>query len=741
MAPHTLILTRRPAPSTSGPQLSGGIHKPSPSFSQAYRRQCKQAHAGAEPNSPHSTRLSLGRGTSMLRKLTPIVLALSMLWASIPAPASAMSTAREVQIAKDYEQEIEETQGYVSDPLLNAWVKNVTDRLWTQRARRDLTYRIFIIDTNDINAYATLGGYVHVNLGMLDFAQSDDELAFVLAHETGHIERRHAVTEQTRNTILQVLLGVASIFSPFAYRFGNLIGGLTVAKFSRVQELQADQYGLQLMTRANYDPQAAVSSMLHLESLGESNDLVSKYFEDHPGGKDRIAHLDGYPQLDPTKVTLDERMARALHDQESARYSIAAMSFRDILKRDPNNQLAQMRMGQLEVALGQQEKGEQTLEQLAKNGDAQTRADAAVRLQRLRDSVHAMRLVHEDPAPLKQRVGDASARLEQVSAELQQRRQDGKTQVKSIVDRINTIGYEMPDFSQVDVRKGTRLEAVRRNLFAIIRNTDNALDKAPNALDQIGSLEANKQSGLLLDEQGVLKQMAAPLDLKPIPAPSLSMLPYYPEILASLDRSEGDMVRTADASRAALALLDVSLGDIDAFLKALDHVRLDFGGDISLEDYNTLVPLMKAANASVSKASIAASQSWQLFNMAKARSLESQITLLGLAYPSSRYDTLTYALKARFHLDPPDYQLMEQLGVSPGQVAAATIIAADTQSTPDAVLALAHSGHEPLVDLANTRQMNAQSLEIFLGLIYLDYTDDPTKEGPRPDRPKENPVR
>ncbi|TAM61150.1 hypothetical protein EPN52_03265 [bacterium] len=741
MGPHTPSPSRRPAPSTSGPQLSPGIHKPSPIFSQTRGRQSKQARVAAEPNSHLPTRLSVGRGTSMLRKFTPLVLISALLWASLPVPSSAMSTAQEVQIAKDYEQQIEETQGYVSDPLLNAWVKDVTDRLWTQRARRDLTYHIFIIDTNEINAYATLGGYVHVNLGMLDFAQSDDELAFVLGHETGHIERRHAVTEQTRNTILQILLGVASIFSPFAYHFGNLIGGLTVAKFSRVQELQADQYGLQLMTRAGYDPAAAVSSMLHLESLGESNDLVSKYFEDHPGSKDRISHLDGYPQLDPTKVTLDERMARALHDQETARYNVAAMEFRDILKRDPHDELAQMRMGQLEVALGQPEKGEQTLEQLSKTGDVQTRADATVRLERLRDSVHGTRLLHEDPAPLKQQLADASARLEQVSAELQQRRQDGKTQLKSITDRVNSIGYEMPDFSQVDVRKGTRLEAVRRNLYAIIRNADNALDKAPNALDQIGTLETGKKGGLLLDEQGVLTQMTAPLDLKPIPAPSLSMLPYYPGILASLERSQGDLVRTADASRAALALLDVSLGDIDAFLKTLDHVRLDFGGDISLEDYNTLVPLMEKANASVSKASIAASQSWQLFNMAKSRSLEAQITLLGLGYPSARYDTLTYALKTRFHLDPPNYQQMEQLDVSPGQVAAATIVAADTQSTPAAILTSMRSSHEPLVDLANSRRMNAQSLEIFLGLIYLDYTDDPAKEGPRPDRPKESPVR
>ncbi|MDE2572113.1 MAG: hypothetical protein KGM44_06275, partial [bacterium] len=63
----------------------------------------------------------------MLRRLTPLVVIFSLLWASIPAPAHAtMSTAKEVSIAKDIEKQIEETQGYVNDPLLNAWVKEVT---------------------------------------------------------------------------------------------------------------------------------------------------------------------------------------------------------------------------------------------------------------------------------------------------------------------------------------------------------------------------------------------------------------------------------------------------------------------------------------------------------------------------------------------------------------------------------------------------------------------------------------
>ena len=115
-------------------------------------------------------------------------------------------------------------------------------------------------------------------------------------------------------------------------------------------------------------------------------------------------------------------------------------------------------------------------------------------------------------------------------------------------------------------------------------------------------------------------------------------------------------------------------------------------------------------------------------NLARSRQLQSRITMLGVGYPEDRYATLQYALQQRVQNDGLDYESMQQHGLSPGEVATASIIAADTNTTPLAIIEEAQATNRQLVDIANDRGMHAEALEIFLGLIYLDYTDDPVKE-------------
>ena len=71
---------------------------------------------------------------------------------------------------------------------------------------------------------------------------------------------------------------------------------------------------------------------------------------------------------------------------------------------------------------------------------------------------------------------------------------------------------------------------------------------------------------------------------------------------------------------------------------------------------------------------------------------------------------------------------MQRDNLAPGEVAAASIVAADTNTTPEAIVAEAKSTNRRIVDVANARGMRSESLEIFLGLVYLDYVDDPVKE-------------
>jgi hypothetical protein len=646
-----------------------------------------------------------------------------------PVPARAVTTQSEILQAKETDKQVLEQYNVVSDPLLNQWCNDVGNKLWAQTARKDIPYNIKVVDSQSINSFTIGGGYIYMNEGTLDFVQSDDELASVIGHETGHNERRHTVTLPAKAGMLDLLFGIASIFSPFIYRFGQIFEAGIIAKQSRQDELQADQYGLLLMSRAGYDPDAMVSFMTHLGAVDkETPSLFDKYLADHPGFPDRVKHLVGYDELDPLKRTNNEKLVQAIHDQDEARFNYAALKFSEVLKADPGNSLALLHLGQTQIALGQTEKSQQTLAEAAEKGTPETRTVALAKMKALRDSQNKFTLTRPNLAPLRAAMDDAKTREAAAVAQIALRHDAGRDQVKAINARVENISYGIPDFSRVQIRHGGRLEAILRNLNAMGRSIDAAFTKSSMAITGAGTLDRNKESGLVKENADIYKEMSAPLALDPVPAQSLAVLPSYPRMLDDMQLTDGDVIRSLDAARTSLALLDVALGDLDDFIKRLSRANLDFGGDIALGDYNALLPMMQKAGDNLTKAAIAGSQAQQLFNLGRSRQLQTRITLLGIGYPEDRYASLQYALNARVKNSGLDYETMTHDDLTPGEVAAATIVAADTNTTPDAIVQEAKTSNRRIVDVANARGMHAEALEIFLGLIYLDYTDNPDKE-------------
>ena len=665
----------------------------------------------------------------LFRRFVVIALSMSMASASIPAPASALSTPTEIQIGKEYDKQITDQSVIVTDPLLNQWVNEISNKLWAQTARKDVPYSIKIIDESDINAFSTLGGYIYINAGTLDFVQSDDELAGVIGHETGHIERRHAVTSNNKASILNVLFGVASLFIPLVYRFGQLAQAGLQARISRDDENEADKYGLMLMSRAGYDPDAMHTFMAHLGAVEqESHDVLSKYLADHPGTPKRLANLNGDPELNPALRTDDQRVAQGIHDFDTARYNIAAMKFTDILKRRPDDSTARFQLGQAQLALGQVSKGEQNLAAAAEQVSPQAKALADVRIKALRDAERRLDLLHPDLSPLRDQLATAQTEQTQAATAIALRRQQGLDQIKSLRARIQEIVYGIPDFSRVQPRKDSRLDTLLHNINLMGKSLDVATGKASETISGVGSLERNKEGGLLKENSDILTELAAPLKLDNAPPQSLATFPAYPKMLVAVGAADADMVRGVDAARASLAMLDVGLGDLNIFVNELRHVSLDGTGDVAMADYHRIEPMVTKAVDSLNKAAVGATQASQLYNMARARQLETRIDMLGLQESPDRYATFQHALDVRFHTKGLDYDQLAREDLTPGDVAAAVIVGADTNAAPQAVLAEAKADGKTIVDLANSRGMYAQALEIFLGLVYLDYTDDPDKE-------------
>lgn len=660
-----------------------------------------------------------------------IAIALSLLFAAVPPPARAVTTAQEIRAGQAEDEEITRGEVIETDPLLNAYVQSIANKLWLQVARKDIPYNIKIIKASDVNSFATEGGFVYIDEGLIDFVQSDDELASVIGHETGHIERRHVITLNSKASILNILLGIASIFSPFVYDFGNLVGATVMAKMSREDELEADRYGLQLMSRAGYDPDAMVTLMSHMAALQDQHsDLIDKYLQGHPDPKARVAHLEGYPELDPTKVTPLQRLIQAASDEERARYSYAAFKLAGILKADPDNVEALLKLAQAQLALGLTSKSQQTLAQAAQAGSPEARALVADREAQLRSiEVQRVALMRLDPdfTRLDASLTDARQTQTEAAQQMEMRRDQARDQLKAVKSRLQDVEYEIPDLGNVPTRPGSRMAAVMSNLAAMARAVNSGIDDSSQIINGIGSIALNKESGLLEENHEILDEMSAPLAMHQVPDDSIAIFPSYSAMLQELSRADGDMLRSVDAARASLTSMDQGVADLDELLRALDHSYVSFG-DLEQIDYNALVPRMTNVLDEFNTAATQASQAAQLYNMARSRQLSVRITLLGLGSSPQRYATLQHALMVRFGLDGIGYHTMVHDNLTPGDVTAATILAADIQSTPQAIVDESIRTKTPIVDLANAHGMHAWPLEIFMGLVYLDYTDDPTKE-------------
>src|SRR5580698_3581481 len=138
----------------------------------------------------------------MLRRIIPLFVIVSLLAAITPVRVSAISTQAEIALGQSEDLQIVARSVVETDPLLNAYVQGVAGNLWNQVARKDLPYNAKIIKDSQINSFATMGGFVYIDEGLIDFVQSDDELAGVIGHETGHIERRHVITTSSKIEIL-----------------------------------------------------------------------------------------------------------------------------------------------------------------------------------------------------------------------------------------------------------------------------------------------------------------------------------------------------------------------------------------------------------------------------------------------------------------------------------------------------------------------------------------------------------
>jgi predicted Zn-dependent protease len=163
------------------------------------------------------------------------------------------------EVAEEHQKLIENI-GIYDDPELDAYVRQVGDRLLREAGIARPTFTFTLLDSPDINAFAMPGGFIYVNRGLLAYLDTEAELAGVLAHEIGHITESHHSRRQTAQVTSKVAAVSAYILtgSGDVYDAASMYGAEIISGFGRDMELEADSAGAEYLHQTGYD----VDSML-----------------------------------------------------------------------------------------------------------------------------------------------------------------------------------------------------------------------------------------------------------------------------------------------------------------------------------------------------------------------------------------------------------------------------------------------------------------------------------------------
>ncbi|MBH8567217.1 M48 family metallopeptidase [Nostoc sp. CENA67] len=221
---------------------------------------------------------------------------------------SNISPNQEVDLGKRINQELVSSDVRLNhDPEINRYVQQIGRRLAVNSDRPNLPYTFQVVEDKSINAFATLGGYVYVNTGLIKAADNEAELASVIAHEIGHIGGKHVVKQMQQKALESGLLSAAGLDRNTAVNIGVQLA--RDLPRSRQNEYEADQRGLRTLTRTGYSQSAMVSFMKKL--LGKSS--TPTFLSTHPGTSDRIAALQRSIKAQPSsgQYGLDNAAYRA----------------------------------------------------------------------------------------------------------------------------------------------------------------------------------------------------------------------------------------------------------------------------------------------------------------------------------------------------------------------------------------------------------------------------------------------
>lgn len=246
-----------------------------------------------------------------------LTLALAAPWASaqdskLPDIGSSagelLTPARQAEYGGMMLRELRNYGYLLDDPLVDDWLQTMGARLGSNSAQPRQSYTFFMLRDRQINAFATLGGYVGVNAGLVLTAEREDEVAAVLSHEIAHVTQQHVLrgVEAAKRDQIPILLGMLAAVVAAQQAGGNSSGDATMAaitsgmglmqqrqiNYTRSNESEADRLGIRTLARSGYDVDAMAGFFERMSASMRGNAggySVPDFLQTHPVTTTRIS--------------------------------------------------------------------------------------------------------------------------------------------------------------------------------------------------------------------------------------------------------------------------------------------------------------------------------------------------------------------------------------------------------------------------------------------------------------------
>lgn len=283
---------------------------------------------------------------------------LVMVWHT---PVQAISIKEEEKLAREFMKYIVRQYELIDDPTIVGYVASVGNKILAAMPPQPFEYHFYVIKEDVYNAFAIPAGHIFINSGLLAAMETEDELAGILGHEIAHVVNRHISKriERSKKISFATMAGmVAGIFlgattgdstALQALTIGSAAAGQTASlAYSREDEAQADQLGLQYIRKASYDTAGLLSVLKKIRSKQWfGTQQIPTYMVTHPALEDRLVWVDTWSNIDrkgpppKKKNTASAKAAfkrinirlKALHGEAD----IALQEFQKALKKNPKD--------------------------------------------------------------------------------------------------------------------------------------------------------------------------------------------------------------------------------------------------------------------------------------------------------------------------------------------------------------------------------------------------------------------